>query len=89
MSEQVKKPKGIEEGPPIFIESLMDIRDWIDRLHEYPNTSHEKMPRGLEHFKENLMKWRWRMGGYLTTQEIKHINTELETLIKTKVLLNE
>lgn len=38
MSEN-QKPKGIKEGPPIWVESAMTREEWRERHRKYPKTS--------------------------------------------------
>lgn len=74
--------KRIEEGPPIYIESLMTPEEIKQRCRTYPTTSHIHELRPLSDFKSGLMKWRWRMGMTLLPSEIVVFNREIENLRK-------
>lgn len=78
--------KRIEEGPPIYVESLMTPEEIKERCRKYP-TSHITELRTLSDFKPGLMKWRWRMGLTLLPSEIEVFNREIEKLRKENGLL--
>lgn len=75
--QEDKVVKKIEEGPPIYMESLMTLKEWKERMRLHPNTSHEKEPRSLVEFKAGEFKCRYRMGLSPTTEEATSINDNL------------
>lgn len=81
------KPKGIEEGKPIFIESLFTPVEYVDAHKLHPNTVKTWSGRAVSKFEPGHMRWRYKMGASLSPEEITHINKELDELIRTKVLL--
>lgn len=81
MPTKDKVEKKIEEGPPIYIESLMTSQEVKERCRTYP-TSHVVRLSTLVDFAPGLMKWRWRMGLTLLPSEIVVFNREIENLRK-------
>lgn len=71
--------KRIEEGPPIYIESLLSSQEIKERCRVYA-TSHMTELRTLAHFTPGLMKWRYKMGANLSAEEIVIINKRIEQL---------
>lgn len=71
--------KRIEEGPPIYIESLMTTEEIKVRCRTYP-TSHLTTLRNLSVFAPGLMKWRYRMGLSLLPDEAATFNKEIGRL---------
>lgn len=78
--EKEKKVKGIEEGPPIYMESLLNAGDYFTCSNIYKGTYRHRAHRTLSEFALGLFKCRYRMGGGLTTEEITHINKEIDEL---------
>lgn len=68
-------------GEPMYIESLMTPLEWQRRMLNYPNTSTEYFTR-VNRNKTNSFKWRWNMGGTLSSLEIANINSNLDYLLK-------
>lgn len=49
--------KGIKEGPPIWVESLMTREEWKERVKKYPTSIVPEPPAyNAEHYKGG--KWR-------------------------------
>lgn len=81
MSDQKKQST---EGEPMYVESLMTPTEWQERMKRYPNTSTEYFTR-VNRNKTNSFKWRFNMGGTLSSTEIANINRNLDYLLqKTK-----
>ena len=78
MSEQ----KGIKEGPPIWVESTMNLQEWKTHLKQYPNTSNLKEPP--QFFKSDY-EWRHRMGQCPTDEQIRNRNGNIDYLLKHNV----
>lgn len=73
--------KGLQEDPPMFVESLMTPEEWKQRMIAFPKTS----GRSYEHShrpKPEPFKWRFGMGKNLSSEEIKLINSRIENLKK-------
>jgi hypothetical protein len=70
----------IKEGPEIWVETVLTAGEWKDNLKKYPNTCNVKEPR--QFFKSDY-EWRWRMGGKLTSDEIRLINKRFDEWLKT------
>lgn len=82
-----KKVKSLEEGPPLYIESLLSLTEYAECSRKYPNTYKHSRPRTLDKFKEGEFKCRYRMGLSPTQEEIESINYNLDYL-RTKLNLN-
>lgn len=52
------KPKGIKEGPPIYVESLMTLQEWKERHKQFPDTSSQREPPSYT--KEAYPGGKWR-----------------------------
>lgn len=78
MSEN--KPKGIEVGPPIYIESCMNEKEYRIIKSKYNTLSGRYLsyvdPQELGY------KWRFGMGNSLTAVETDNINSNIDYLIK-------
>lgn len=72
--------KKIQEGPPIYMESLLEWYDYKLQVRVYPNTYNRPMPRNLSDFAPNEFKCRYNMGEGLTTEEIVVINKRIDQL---------
>lgn len=70
--------KGIKEGPPIWVESLMTPEEWKQSVIKYPATCHLKNP---PMFFKSDMEWRWHMGKGLEQWEINNINNNIDFLM--------
>jgi hypothetical protein len=71
------------EGDPMFVESLMTVQEWRERMRKYKTSlSYEEGHK----LKPNLFKWRYRMGQGFPLSEIKLFNERLDTLLKTAKL---
>lgn len=55
MSDEQKK--GLKEGPPIWVESLLSREEWIERVRKYP-TSHIPEPPAYDEKYYKGGKWR-------------------------------
>lgn len=75
-----KKAKGIEEGPPIYMESLLNSIEYMTMSKKYRNTYNRGFTRPLSDFKPNEFKCRYRMGAYLHLDEIRIINQRIDQL---------
>lgn len=71
----------LEEGPPIYVESLMDANEFRARCYVY-ESSWRKVARSIYEFSFGLMRWRWNMGKGLTEEEIAKFNTEIDGLLR-------
>lgn len=71
--------KGIQEGPPLYMETLLSWDEWRSNLKNY-KTCHLEMPRTLSEFKAGEFKCRYRMGGGLDEAEILLINNRLHKM---------
>lgn len=71
--------KGIQEGPPLYMETLLTPSQWRISLRVY-KTIHMTEPRPLSEFKPLEFKCRYRMGEMLTPDEIRVINTNLDII---------
>jgi len=49
--------KGIKEGPPIWVESLMTREEWKERYKKYPTSS---VPEPPQYIKEYYKGGKWR-----------------------------
>lgn len=82
MSETQDIKKKIEEGPPLFMESLMSAQEFRENKRRYPKTQHLEVVRPLSAFKEGEFKCRYRMGAPLLSEEIASVNYNLDYLRK-------
>lgn len=80
MIDQEKPKPKIEEGPPIYMESCLSAIDYNMCAHLY-KTYRAYNPRTLDMFKPGLFKCRYKMGDYLTTEEIIRINKLIDKLM--------
>lgn len=71
--------KGIQEGPPIWIESILSNEEWKKRLKTYPNTSHLK--EKPQFFKSDY-EWRWGMGASLPKETIDLFIRRIDDVLK-------
>ena len=76
----MSEPKGIKEGPPIWVESTMTIQEWKERHKKYPGTSPVSFPPSYlpERYKGGV--WRKGMGSTPTREESEKRNKEIESL---------
>jgi len=51
------QPKGIKEGPPIWVESLMTREEWKERYKKYSTSSEPEPPQWDKEFYKGG-KWR-------------------------------
>ncbi len=65
----------IQEGKPIWNESIMTAQEWKENTKLYPSTCHLK--EQPQFFKSDY-EWRWRMGSGLRVEEMELINQRLE-----------
>ncbi len=65
----------IQEGKPIWNESICSAEEWKENLKKYPGTCHIK-EKPL--FFKSDYEWRWRMGAGLYPEEITTINNRLD-----------
>lgn len=75
------KPKGIIEGPPIWVESLMNVQEWKERVKKYPSSSVPEPPQyNLSKYKGGV--WRQGMGATPSIEEMNIRNKVIEGLRK-------
>jgi hypothetical protein len=78
MSDQ---KKGIQEGPPIWVESLMNATEWKENYKKYPaNEIKELVTFDPSYHKGG--KWRAGMGAKLSSQEVDLINKRIDEILK-------
>lgn len=53
-----QKPKGIKEGPPIWVESLMNAKEYKEAHKLYPNTVLKSEPPSFDADFYKGGKWR-------------------------------
>lgn len=82
LPKSITMEKKIQEGPPIFMESLLNNKDYVLMSKKYSNTYNSSSYRGLSSFTEGEFKCRYGMGGYLSLTEIENINSNLEYIRK-------
>ncbi len=78
--EQEKKPKGIEEGPPMWVESTMTSQEWKEQAKIRKTYSHKSAPPDPSRYS---LYWRKGMGAFLKQDEINNINFNIDFLLKT------
>lgn len=78
MSEEVKKPKGIEEGPPMWVESLMTFEEWKEQRQIRKTYSRKPLPPDPSKYE---VFWRRGMGAFLKKEEIDNINHNINCLL--------
>lgn len=79
--------KRIQEGPPIWVESLMTAEEWKARYKSGLESSTVPEPIQYDPNRHRGGKWRAGMGPALTPEEIKIFNKgidQLRELLKTK-----
>ena len=78
---QEKQKKGLEEGPPMWVESLMTREEW-NKEYKKNKGKTAKLARPPD---ESLyeVKWRKGMGNVLSEKEIKNINGNIDYLLET------
>ena len=69
--------KGIKEGPPIWVESLLTPAEHAECAKKY--TTYVKGSKPVEMFSCEF-RWRYRMGRGMTPEELKAFNKRLEGL---------
>jgi hypothetical protein len=75
-----KKVKGLEEGPPIYIESLLSPLEYMENSRRYKTYRSNRPLHNLSDYDPSLFRWRWRMGLSLLPEEIANINYNLAYL---------
>lgn len=75
-----KKPKGIEEGPAIWVESLLSSEEWVASRKQHPNTHHLK---NKPTFFKSDYEWRWGMGAGIPQETIDLMSKRLDIMRKT------
>ncbi len=76
----------MQEGKPIYVESLLSDNDYAEMSKKYPQ-SYTKGGKKIAVF-ECDFKWRYKMGNTLSPEEVKAINRgieEIRKLLKQKV----
>lgn len=73
--------KRIQEGPAIYVESLMTAKEVKERCKLYGSSTKSEL-RSLAEFEVGEMKWRYRMGESVTEEEIKIINARIEEVMR-------
>lgn len=71
--------KGIKEGPPIWVESLMTAAEWRERHKKFP-TSPEKEPPQFNPKHYEGGRWRAGMGSTLSKEQIEKINKGIDEI---------
>jgi len=74
-----KKPKGIEEGPPMYVESLLNVADYAELRKRY-NTYSVNFTLWPPHTYKADLKWRYKMGTPFTPEDIKLTNKQAAEL---------
>ena len=77
----MEKKGGIQEGPAIYIESILSLKEFSEMPRLFPNTCHLKQPRQMSEFESGEFKWRYGMGYNLSSDEIKLINKRLADIL--------
>lgn len=70
----------MQEGKRIWVESLLTDEEYRECAKKYP-TTYVNGPVKVPMF-ECEFKWRWRMGGSSTEEEIKLFNSRLDAVFK-------
>jgi hypothetical protein len=65
----------LQEGKPIWNETLLTLHEWKENMKKYPETCHLKEP---PQFFKSEYEWRWRMGAGLSSEEIRLIGERLD-----------
>lgn len=73
------KPKGLEEGPKIWIESLLSPQEWKECKKIHPKTY--KL-NGPPFFFKSDYEWRHKMGASLDAEKIRNIIGNIDYLLK-------
>lgn len=73
-----EKVKGLEVGPPLWVESLMTREEWKARYKLYPSST---IPNPPPEFPCEF-PWRKGMGNLLSQKEIDIINVRIDNLKK-------
>lgn len=80
MSDQKKR---LEEGPPIWVESLLTPKEHAEIHKKYPQVvKRDPVLYDASHHKGG--KWRADMGANASEDEIKSFNKALHNIMKTK-----
>lgn len=82
-NEQPKGPKGIEEGPPMWVESLMSDMEWKVQKSLRKTYSRRSSPPDASKY---TLYWRKGMGASLKQEEIENINHNINYLLKFNTL---
>jgi hypothetical protein len=85
----MEKKGGIQEGPAIYIESILSLKEFSEMPRLFPNTCHLKQPRQMSEFESGEFKWRLGMGNVLSADEIKLINKRIDDMMKKAGLFPE
>ena len=75
----MSEKKGIKEGPPIWVETLLSSEEWKQNTVNYPSTCHLKT---APMFFKSDFEWRYRMGKNLDEKEVLNVNNNIEYLMK-------
>ena len=78
----MSEKKGIKEGPPIWVESIMNPAEYKESHKKFPSTTLTSMAPPYEENYHSGGKWRAGMGGNLYPHEIRNINGNIDYLIK-------
>ena len=73
----------MKEGKPIWVESLLTDEEYRQCAKKYP-TTYSNGPNKVPEF-ECEFKWRHRMGGYCTPEEVALSNKRWEEILKKRV----
>lgn len=67
---------------PIYVESLLNAKDYSDMSRKYGTYNFGSRPRPLSDFSTDGFKWRYGMGQSLSESEIKVFNSELRRVMQ-------
>lgn len=70
----------LQEGEPIWVESLMTEQEIAECRRKYSTYNYSFRP--LADFTTSEFRWRWRMGAGLYPQEIKLMNSRIDELLE-------
>lgn len=84
MEEEIKKPKGIEEGPPMWVESMLSHIEWKEQAKLHRKTyKRNSSPPNIANY---TLYWRKGMGASLKQEEIDNINHNINYLLQINTL---
>jgi hypothetical protein len=78
----MSEKKGIEEGPPIWVESALSKEEYTQSHKRYPSTVTSPSAPLYDVKRYKGGKWRANMGGSLSSSEITNINKNIDYLLE-------